>query len=82
MDLAARHVFVLRHRHMAVSELISTDACRQSLVVNQVGHRLAEAVGGHVGHAEGVASRSHCLPKLFGSRQVPAVDGKIIICSP
>ena len=24
----------------------------------------------------------HCLLKLFGSRQVPAVDGKIIGCSP
>ena len=24
----------------------------------------------------------HCLLKLFGSRQVPTVDGKIIACSP
>lgn len=36
----------------------------------------------HVGHAEPARTFRHCLNVLFGSRQVPAVLGKIISCWP
>ena len=41
----AAHEAVPRHRDMRVAEVVSSDSGRQSLVVNQRGHCLAEAMG-------------------------------------
>jgi hypothetical protein len=66
VHLPPAHVAVLGHRHLGVPELgvpelIGTDPGGQAGVVDQGGHRLAEAVTGHVRHTEVIAD----LPPLL-----------------
>jgi hypothetical protein len=57
-----------------MAQVIGTDPCRQSTVVNQRRDRLTETMGRHVGYAELVAN--------FAALRSEAVDGKIGTYSP
>ena len=60
---------------MAVPELISTNAGRQPLVVNQIGNGFAEAMGSHVRQAEVFAGGA----PLFGKRTKTVANQRIWI---
>jgi hypothetical protein len=52
---AARHVAILRHRNLGVTEVVGPDPRRQSGVVDQRCHGFAEAGRRNVGHPQLVA---------------------------
>jgi hypothetical protein len=62
---------------LRVAGVIGADSRRQSLVVDQRSDRLAKLWVVASGTPRPSRAVRHSLPKLFGSRSVPAVDGKI-----
>ena len=82
VDPAPGHVAILGHADVGVAEVIGADPGRESFVIDECGDRLAEAAGGSFGDPQLLPRSAPSLPKLFGSRRVPVVEGKIIPCSP
>src|SRR6476646_9361136 len=72
MYATARHVLVLSHCDPAVTERVSTDPCGQPLVVDEGGHRLAEAMTRRVRHAKVLA---HLTPAGTEVVRVPPRPG-------
>jgi hypothetical protein len=52
VDPPSGHVSVLGHGHLGVPEMVRTDPCRESRIVDERCHGLAKAVRCHVGHPE------------------------------
>lgn len=77
MDAATGHVPVLGHADVAVTEMVGADSGGEAFVVDESGDGFRKLWVVASGTPSSSLAERHSFRKLFGSRRVPAVDGKM-----